>query len=276
MRFKKSYLQLIALLLGLIVVAIIGFNIWNTQIIGNLAKINQFSLYLIITFSFFAGVVSFFSPCGLALLPAFISYNMAMMDRNIYSRSSRYKVLKIGLFSALGIITFYILLGIIFSLLGGIISPYIQIFQYMVAVLFIVLGIMLMKKLTFTADFFEKFRQNVHSRAIKQPGYKGYYIFGFAYGLDIISCLFPLISVLILIPIATGKPLIGVLAFLSYSVALAIMISIFAYLIAFSKRTLVSDVLRSTEKLKMLTGIGLVIGGIALLLYYTYFEMFVG
>jgi|GEM_PF-6321887 len=277
MKIKKSHFKLALLFLGLIIVAVVGFSVWNTQILGNLGTLNQFSFYLIIAFAFFAGLISFFSPCGLALFPAFIGYNMALMgDSNPNPGSSKVKILKIGLFSALGIITFFVLLGIIFSLLGAIIAPYIQVFQYIIAILFIVFGIMLIKRFSLTAKFFEKFRQKMHQKATQQRGYKGFYIFGFAYGLDIIGCLFPLISVIILIPIATGKFLTGISAFLSYSVALAVMMSLFAYFIAFSRKTLVTDVLKSAEKINMLAGIGLVVGGVALLSYYTFFGMPVG
>ena len=274
MEIKKTHLTLGLILLGLIFVAIFGFNLWNTQVISNLAKISQFSFYLILVFAFFAGIVSFFSPCGLALLPAFISYNMALV--NYETKHLKKQILKIGIFSALGIITFYVLLGIIFSLFGVIIGPYIQVFQYIIAILFVVFGLMLVRKFSLTNKFFDNIRRKVHSQAMKQSGYKGFYIFGFAYGLDIIGCLFPLILVLILIPIATGNFVTGVSAFISYSIALAVMISIFAYLIAYSKKSLVSDVVKSTEKLKVWIGIGLIIGGIALLWYYTFYGMQIG
>jgi len=274
MEVKKTHLILGLILLGLVFVAIFGFNLWNTQIVSNIAKISQFSFYLILAFSFFAGIVSFFSPCGLALLPAFISYNMALVNEQ--SKQLKTQIFKIGIFSALGIITFYILLGSIFSLFGAVIGKYLQVVQYIVAILFIVFGFLLFKKFAVTNRFFESFRMKVHSQAMKHSGYKGFYIFGFAYGLDIIGCLFPLISVLILIPIATGNFVTGIAAFISFSIALALMISIFAYLIAYSKKTLVSDVLKSTEKLKVWIGIGLMIGGGALLFYYTFFGMKVG
>ena len=274
MQIKKTHLILGLILLGLVFVAIYGFNLWNTQIVSNLAKISQFSFYLILVFAFFAGIVSFFSPCGLALLPAFISYNMALVDYQ--AKQMKMQIFKIGIFSALGIITFYIILGAIFSLFGAVIGLYIQIVQYFIAILFIVFGFMVLKNFAVTNKFFENFRMKVHSEAMKHSGYKGFYIFGFAYGLDIIGCLFPLILVLILIPIATGNFVTGVSAFISYSIALAVMISIFAYLIAYSKKSLVSDVLKSTEKLKVWIGIGLIIGGVALLLYYTFFGMRIG
>ena len=276
MRIKKGYLTLGLLLLGIIIVAIIGFYIWNNQIISNIGKINQFSFYFILGFAFVAGVISFFSPCGLALLPAFLSYNMAMVDGKQNSKDIKKRILKIGVFSALGILTFYIILGIIFSLFGAIIGQYIKIIQYLVAFLFIIFGIMLVKNLTFSNALFDKLREKVHSKAIKSSGYKGFYIFGFAYGLDIIGCLFPLVMALILIPIITGNFLLGIAAFLSYSLALAITLSTFAYLIIFSKKSLVSDVLKSTKNLKRWMGVGLIIGGVALLFYYTFWGMVIG
>jgi len=161
-------------------------------------------------------------------------------------------------------------------LFGAIIGPYIQVFQYIIAILFVVFGVMMVRNFSLTNKLFNSIRKKVHFHAMKQSGYKGFYIFGFAYGIDIIGCLFPLIATLILIPIATGNFILGVSAFISYSIALAIMMTIFAYLIAFSKKSLVSDVVKSTEKLKVWIGTGLIIGGLALLWYYTYFGMRVG
>lgn len=276
MRIKKGYLTLGLLLFGIIVIAIIGFSIWNNQIVSNIGKLNQFSFYLIIGFAFVAGVISFFSPCGLALLPAFLSYNMAMVDGKQDPRETKKRILKIGIFSALGIITFYIILGIIFSLFGTAIGQYIKYFQYAIAILFVVFGIMLVRNFALSNKLFDKLREKVHSKAISSSGYKGFYIFGFAYGLDIIGCLFPLIAALVLIPIATGNFVVGISAFLSFSLALAITLSVFSYLIIYSKKSLVSDVLKSTKKIKMWMGIGLIIGGVALLFYYTFWGMVIG
>ncbi|MCH7850362.1 MAG: cytochrome c biogenesis protein CcdA [Nanoarchaeota archaeon] len=273
MRIKKGYLVLSLILLGIIIVAASGFYIWNNQIVSNIGNLSQFSFYLILGFAFFAGIISFFSPCGLALLPAFLSYNMAMVDDKQNPDETKKRVLKIGIFSALGIITFYILLGIIFSLFGVAIGQYLKYFQYAIAILFVVFGIMLVKNYAPSNKLFDKLREKVHSKAVSSSGYKGFYIFGFAYGLDIIGCLFPLIAALVLIPIATGNLVVGISAFLSYSLALTITLSVFSYLIIYSKKSLVSDVLKSTEKIKRWMGIGLIIGGVALLLYYTFFGM---
>ena len=274
MQIKKTHLILGLILLGLVFVAIYGFNLWNSQIVSNLAKISQFSFYLILAFAFFAGIVSFFSPCGLALSPVFISYNMALVNEQ--SKNLKTQIFKIGIFSALGIITFYIILGIVFSLFGAVIDPYIQVFQYIIAILFVVFGVMMVRNFSLSNKLFNSIRKKVHFHAMKQTGYKGFYIFGFAYGIDIIGCLFPLIATLILIPIATGNFILGVSAFISYSIALAVMMTIFAYLIAFSKKSLVSDVVKSTEKLKVWIGTGLIFGGLALLWYYTFYGMRVG
>ena len=270
MKIRKDYLKLSLIILGLVIVATVGFNTWNNQIMPSLGSLEEFSIYLILGFAFFAGVISFFSPCGIALLPAFISYNMLMVKENANPQKSKFniKLLKIGVFSALGIASFYIILGIVFSLLGSVISPYIKTLQYIVAFLFILFGFMIVKKFTLRSGVYEKFRSYITSKAMSDKGYKGFYFFGFAYGLDIIGCLFPLILVMILIPIATGDLVTGISAFVSYSIALGVTLTIFAYLISSSKNTLVSDIMHSTKKIHKFAGIGLMIGGSALIIYY--------
>ena len=66
------------------------------------------------------------------------------------------------------------------------------------------------------------------------------------------------------------------MVFLSYSLGLAVMMSVFAYLSVYSKKELVDGILNSARKIKTISGLGLVVGGILLLIYYAFFEMSVG
>ncbi len=248
-----------------------GFLSWNA-VVSSIASINSFSLYLILSLAFIIGMLSFFSPCGLAIMPAFISYNMAMADEG----NAKVLGLKIGIFSALGVITFYTILGIFFSLFGAVIAPYLRILRYMIAILLIFLGIMLIRRISVIPDFLVKLRLGIHSRIENSSGFSGFYLFGFAYGIDIIGCLFPVVAALILIPILTGEMMTGVMAFLSYSLGLAVMMSVFAYLSVYSKKELVDGILNSAGKIKTVSGLGLVAGGVLLLIYYAFFEMSVG
>jgi len=72
--------------------------------------------------AFGAGVVTFFNPCGFALLPAYVSYylsernNPAVAGRRL---KSSWKGLSLGLIVSAGFFTVFGALGLAFSLLGG-------------------------------------------------------------------------------------------------------------------------------------------------------------
>lgn len=274
MKIKKNYLLVLGLMALIVILAFIGFSIWNGQILARLGTLNNYSIYFILGFAFIAGLFSFFSPCGLALLPTFISYNMAMINEDRIPPKNQ--VVKIGTSASLGIITFFVLLGMIFTSLGSVLFPYIKTAQYIVAGLFVVFGILLWRDTKITSWFYTKFREKVHKEAYRRKNLFGYYIFGFAYGLDIIGCLFPLIAVIILLPLTSGAYLKGISTFLVYSFGLGVMMSSFVYVIATSKHNIVKKILHSSETIRKVMAGGLIAGGIFLLLYYAFFGMAIG
>ena len=79
MKIKKTHFTIFALLVAILAVALIGFAVWNQFIIPSLGNLSNLSLFLIVGLAFLAGVVSFFSPCGLALLPTVFSYNLSLI-----------------------------------------------------------------------------------------------------------------------------------------------------------------------------------------------------
>ncbi|KKL06991.1 hypothetical protein LCGC14_2590520, partial [marine sediment metagenome] len=54
---------------GIAVLMLVGLRGWNLLVLPNLARMNEFPLYLLLGFSFLAGMVSFFAPCAFALFP---------------------------------------------------------------------------------------------------------------------------------------------------------------------------------------------------------------
>lgn len=271
MRVKKTHAALLGGLALLLVAAVVGNTAWNSLILPSVGSVETLPLLLVLGFGLVAGIVSFFAPCGLALLPAFLSYNLAAVNEEGVKQEGIRHPLMIGVFGAAGIASFFVVLGTLFSVIGSSVNQFIQPVQYLIAVLFIVFGGMLFKDIKLVSSWFEGVRENVHETAQEQTGYRGFYVFGFAYGLDAIGCLFPLVFALMLIPIISGSLVLGVGSFLAYSVGLAIMFTLFAYGTARGK-----DVMRITENtqtIRKLAGSGLILGGVALLAYYTLWGM---
>lgn len=257
------YLSLAALILA--VAAFLGYRIWNEFVLASLhVQLPHFAIGL----AFLAGLISFFAPCGIALLPAFLSYNAVAVGEGIRPA----QLAKIGMLAAAGMASFFVFIGALFSLLGRAINSYLVPVQYGIAILLVVFGLLLFRNVTVVAGFFEEVRKSTHTQAMNREGFFGFYIFGFAYGLDAIGCLFPLILALVLIPLAAGSILVGVSAFLAYSLGIALMLTIFVYAVSEGKERIVrtTDHARTIQKA---AGIGLMLGGVFLFSYYIYFGM---
>ncbi len=270
MKVKKTYLIAVALIFIVLAVALSGFALWNNFIIPSLGNLSNLSLILIIGIAFLAGVVSFFSPCGLALLPTVFSYNL----RNFSSGEvTKTKVLSVGLYSSIGILSFYALIGLIFSLLGSVFFPYLKTLQYVFAAIIIALGIVMVKNISIRFPFQKTISSAFAGKVYESVGFKNYYLFGFGYGLAIMGCVAPIVSALLIFPFIVGNFSLGISAFVSYGIAQAVMLTIFAWTTVFSEKNVFEKALRSSVKIKKLAGIGLIIGGIILLTYYIFFGM---
>jgi len=270
MKIKKTYLTALALIVIVLAIALIGFAVWNQFIIPSLGNLSNLSLFLIVGLAFLAGVVSFFSPCGLALLPTVFSYNLKNFSVGEVTRT---RVLSVGVYSALGILSFYALLGLIFSFLGSVFFPYLQTLQYVFAMAIIALGIIMVKNIAIRLPFQKTVSSTFAGKVYESVGFKNYYLFGFGYGLAIMGCVAPVVSALLIFPFIVGNFSLGISAFISYGIAQAVMLTIFAWTSVFSEKNVFEKALKSSGKIQKLAGIGLIIGGIILLIYYIFFGM---
>lgn len=268
MKVKKTSLKIISILAIIVIVALFGFNVWNNYVLVNVGNLRSFSFSLLIIFSFIAGVVTFFAPCGLALLPAYLSYFLGLGENP--KNPGLKKAMVTGAVVTLGIIALYSLLGFIISSIGVVVSPYITLLQYIFAVLIIILGIALLKNFSLNMTMFNKmFGQKIR----QSSGFGRAFLFGIGYGIASVSCTFPVVMALIFVPLITGNFLVGVGVFLSYSIALGIMMIIMSGIIAYSKEDVLQRMLKSSVKIKKLSGIVMMFAGIILLIYYLFFGM---
>lgn len=282
MKIRKGYLYIAIGLLLIAVLAWIGNSLWYSTILPQVGQADSLSLALIGLTAFGGGIITFFTPCGLAILPAFLSYNLAAVS-GVGSEGNETKnnpagaqlkpyLMKLGIFAALGMLTFFSLLGGAFAVVGSAVNRFLTPLKYVIAVLLVIFGLLLYKNVTFVSGFYEHLRKAVHKEAMQRSGYKAFYLFGFAYGLDTIGCLFPLVFALMLIPLLSGNPMVSLLGFVAYSAGVAFMVTLFAYGIARGKERITGAVER-TELIRKLAGLGLMVGGIVLIVYLLFSGM---
>jgi len=110
-------------------------------------------------FSFLQGVVAFFAPCAVALLPGYIISFISREASGKPSQSEKlYRGLKLALLSILGILVIYSIAGILIVVASQMLKAYMKWITIGMGSLIIILGVLLIsgKSIAFTVDINQK------------------------------------------------------------------------------------------------------------------------
>ncbi len=163
----------------------------------------------LLSLAFTSGVAVFFSPCAVALLPAYVSYTIRGETNQESNLAKGLVGLRFGLLAALGILTVFLLLGVAFSLVGNFIAPYARWVAMATGAGLILLGFYLFtgKKLTLPIP---------HNVATNK-GYSGHYLFGVVYALGSLGCTLPIFIIVVSQALSLGSFRLGMLTFFVFS-----------------------------------------------------------
>jgi len=167
-----------------------------------------------LSFAFMAGVFTFASPCSFSLLPAYILYYLGR-------DASRHDTALKGLVSAFGILSVFIVLGLISAHLGNLFSN--VSFSQISGLIFMAMGIVTLLDL----------RLPIRAIRVTPPertDLMGLYLFGIAYGMASIGCSLAMFLSVIAYAISMEDFLNGFLSIISYSLGIAIPLLLMAFL----------------------------------------------
>ena len=199
-------------------------------------------------FSFTAGILSVLSPCVLPLLPIIVAGK---------AEESKLRPLLI----VLGLTITFVFMGIVSTLFGHLVSPFIYSIEKISGGIIILFGLLmcldinLLKKLT----FFQK---------INYQG-KGTFsglILGMVLGLIWIPCVGPVLSSILVMVATSGSLQIGILSLLLYSLGFSIPLLVAAYAAHFF-RTKLSGIKRFPSIVRYLSGSLLIVFGTYICFY---------
>lgn len=210
--------------------------------------------------AFSAGVITFFNPCGFALLPAYYSYLLEGKGPVVRSGGEAIlRILKIGALASAGFLTVLLGVGAIVSEGGIWLAELLPRLQVVLGSGLIILGILWLSGSSFLS----------FSGPIKiKNSQKSFYLFGLLYGLGGISCMFPVFLSIAFEATALGGFLSGIIVFLVYGLGLgAMMVSITA-IIVLSKEFILNRLIKATHYIKRIAGILLIGAGVYLIYYW--------
>ncbi len=179
---------------------------------------------------FFAGILSFFSPCIVPLLPVYIgslssSAKIEEQSDSPTKRINKRLILQTAVF-AIGLSTTFIILGFGFGLLGNLLHN--RITLIVSGAIVIILGLHQLG--IFHLNFLERERK-VRVSGSKRGGIIGSYLLGLTFSLGWTPCVGPVLATVLGLASSNGQVLYGGILMAIYSFGLAlpfIIISLFA------------------------------------------------
>ena len=177
----------------------------------------------------FAGLLSFFSPCILPLIPAYFSFitGLTLDELTQDKKEVRQKVILSTLFYVAGFSFIFILFGASASFLGSVASQYSWVVRYLGGGIIIVFGLHLLGIINIKGFNFEK---KIHVKE-KPLHLMGVFVIGMAFGAGWSPCIGPMLGSILIVAGNQDSVLKGVSLLAVYSAGLAIPFIIISFFI---------------------------------------------
>jgi cytochrome c-type biogenesis protein len=206
--------------------------------------------------SFFAGMISFLSPCVLPLIPGYLSF-ICGTDLENLQKKSRYFILQKSALFVLGFSFIFILLGASSTFFGSFFLAKSQIFSNIIAIIIIIFGLYLTGIINF--NFFNnefRFYISKYSNNFSFPFVVG---MGFAFGWT--PCIGPILGSILALASLENSLSQGIFLLLVYSIGLGVPFMLAGYymgnFLLFSKKAR-----KSIITIQKISGVVLIITGV--------------
>jgi len=216
------------------------------------------------SFAFFAGILSFLSPCVLPLLPSYVSFITGISFEDLTGSVDRKRITFLTITNSVAFIagfsTVFIALGVSSSVIGSLLFQYLDVIRIIGGILVIIFGLFIAGFLKL--DFLMK-DTKIHLGG-KPAGYVGTFLVGMTFAAGWSPCIGPILGTILVYAGSKGSMLYGLKLLAVYSLGLAVpfflsAIAINAFL-SYSKK-----LLRYMRVLMIISGLILIVFGVMLL-----------
>jgi len=215
-------------------------------------------------FSFLQGVVAFFAPCAVALLPGYIVAYISRTGESQLDFSSKFmRGLKLAFLSILGILVIYALAGALIVVASQILKAYMKWVTIGMGGIIIVLGGLIIagKDIAFSVNM----NQNTDSSSEAWEAF----IFGVAYAIGALGCLFPLFLVVATQAMGAPSLLLGGSYIFAYFTGISLMMITAILLSTFARDLFIKYLRKILPHMDKITGTLLILAGGYVIYYQT-------
>ncbi|MEX0660463.1 MAG: cytochrome c biogenesis CcdA family protein [Balneolaceae bacterium] len=214
-------------------------------------------------FSFMQGVVAFFAPCAVALLPGYVIAFISRSEETQPTLSTKtIRGLKLSFLSIAGILLIYTLAGAMIILAAQVLKDYMKWITIAMGSVLILLGLLMMVGKSFS------FSINMNSTNKRSETVEAF-VFGMAYAIGALGCLFPLFLVVATQAMAASSAFQGATYIGAYFGGISIMMIITILLSTFARDFLMKYLRKILPYMERFTGALLILAGI----YIIYYQM---
>jgi cytochrome c-type biogenesis protein len=223
-----------------------------------------FSKFNIILLSIIFGIAAFFSPCAFTVLPAYVSNYLTKKEEKEKPKLS--KLLKLGLFAALGIIVVNMVIGTAIAILGSATPfakdprqdiPLILAIRTIAGFFIAFLGLMTLMHKSFNIGFIQNFLS-------KKEFSKSMFGYGIIYNAAAIGCTGPIMLGLMIYAYSTGSFISALTSFLIFSLTMGILMILLTVLIGLFKSIIIKKMVQVTPIIMKTAGVIMIIVGLSI------------
>ncbi|MEK6948527.1 MAG: cytochrome c biogenesis protein CcdA [Nanoarchaeota archaeon] len=213
-----------------------------------------------IIFAFFAGMVAFFAPCSIVLLPGYIAYYISKGESSELNNLQKLvKGLNFGLITIAGFFTVYGIFGLLIILLGQFIKKFIPSITIFFGISLVIIGFSMLLGKKFSINF--NFRFNNEKNSL--------YFFGIAYAISSLGCVFPIFLTIILQSIVEKNIILIISPLITYILGISSLMIIVTLLVIYSRSFVNNRIKKVLPYINYLSALILIIAGIYMI-YYQY------
>jgi cytochrome c-type biogenesis protein len=217
-----------------------------------------------VSFSFMQGVMAFLAPCAVALLPGYIAvYISRGADADPPLKRKLFRGLKLAFLSILGILVIYLIAGILIITASQVLKAYMMWITMGMGGVLIILGFLMIfgKNISFSINL---------NRTTSKSEAAEAFIFGIAYAIGALGCLFPLFLIVATQAMAAPTATEGATYILAYFLGISGMMIGAILLATFAKDFLMKYLRKILPHIETVTGWLLIAAGI----YVIYYQKF--